>query len=291
MATSPCQRANPHQRQRHDRHAYPFSFFIPFHYFSPMNEDNDEIRFDNELKRLKLQMETGMTFSKTDSNLPPEIEGQFLDYISNFERAYQNAVQTTVGAFLGNPTWRPVAEISDQEMGEALDAALEILYEKNIKLNVLYDVEEREVYRFLTEELMDVEIDDMQVPGMFTNFIYEEFHPNDLEDARLQAESFLRCFLHESKELDWKSEVTTEMRNNSHFTGFHEGFDAFRDVKLQVSNIHLEGDRATATFEGSFKAMLSREALAFSGTGCIELVKEDEWWLVSGLTLPSSKHP
>ena len=251
------------------------------------NENNEDIHFENELKRLKLQMETGMSFSKVDSSLPPEIEGQFLDYISNFERAYQNAVQTTVGAFLGNPTWRPVAEISDDEIADALDAALEILNDKNIRLNVLYDVEDREVYRFITEELMAVEIDDMHVPGMYSNFIYEEFHPNDREDARMQAESFLRCFLHESKELNWKSEVTTEMRNSAHFTGFHEGFDAFRDVKLHVGNIQLEGDRATATFEGSFKAILSKEVLAFSGTGNIELVKEDEWWLVSGLTLPS----
>ena len=251
------------------------------------NEDNEDIHFENELKRLKLQMETGMNFSKVDSSLPPEIEGQFLDYISNFERAYQNAVQTTVEAFLGNPTWRPVAEISDDEIADALDAALEILNDKNIRLNVLYDVEDREVYRFITEELMAVEIDDMHVPGMYSYFIYEEFHPNDREDARMQAESFLRCFLHESKELNWKSEVTSEMRNSAHFTGFHEGFDAFRNVQLEVADIELENDRATAHFQGSFKALLKGEKFAFSGTGNIELVKEDEWWLVSGLTLPS----
>lgn len=82
---------------------------------------------------------------------------------------------------------------------DALDAAREILYEKNMKVNVLYDVEDREVYRFITEELMAVEIDEMHVAGMYSNFIYEEFHPNDREDARMQAESFLRCFLHDPR--------------------------------------------------------------------------------------------
>ncbi|MBL0020801.1 MAG: hypothetical protein IPP17_31315 [Bacteroidetes bacterium] len=249
------------------------------------NENNEDIHFENELQRLKLQMETEWTFPRWKQPAAGD-RRTILDYISNFERAYQNAVQTTVGAF-GNPTWRPVAEISDDEIAVALDAAREILNEKNMKVNVLYDVEDREVYRFITEELMAVEIDEMHVPGMYSNFIYEEFHPNDREDARMQAESFLRCFLHESKELNWKSEVTSEIRNSAHFTGFHEGFDAFRNVQLEVADIELENDRATAHFQGSFKALLKGEKFAFSGTGFIELVKQDQWWLVSGLTLPS----
>lgn len=45
-------------------------------------------------------------------------------------------------------------------------------------LDFLCDVDDAEAYRFITEELMDEEIDDIRIEGLRHCFIYEEFHPN-----------------------------------------------------------------------------------------------------------------
>jgi len=34
------------------------------------------------------------------------------------------------------------------------------------------------IYKFITEELFDHEMDDIMLPGFVHHFIYEEFHPN-----------------------------------------------------------------------------------------------------------------
>lgn len=63
---------------------------------------------------------------------------------------------------------------------------------KGIEVGVIYEVPARELYRFITEELMEYEVDSFSYPGMKRHFIYEEFHPNDLEDLKKNALEFLR---------------------------------------------------------------------------------------------------
>ena len=55
---------------------------------------------------------------------------------------------------------------------------MNILNKNSIQLDTICDVEEREIYRFVTEELFSHKMDNMRIPGMMACFIYEEFHPN-----------------------------------------------------------------------------------------------------------------
>src|SRR5690606_22942096 len=47
------------------------------------------------------------------------------------------------------------------------------------------------IYRFITEELVEHQMDDMRIPGMTLHYAYEEFHPNHDYDLRLGAEYFV----------------------------------------------------------------------------------------------------
>ena len=74
------------------------------------NKNNEEelpkltLKEENEFKRLKLSLESNAFFLdfKTQ-NLPPEIEGLFLDNIMNFQKAYENAKKISIYERIGKP--------------------------------------------------------------------------------------------------------------------------------------------------------------------------------------------
>jgi hypothetical protein len=59
------------------------------------------------------------------------------------------------------------------------------LAEYGVYVDFLYEVDTTEMYCFVTEELLDEEIDDVRIPGLQCHFVYEEFHPNDEEGAKM----------------------------------------------------------------------------------------------------------
>jgi hypothetical protein len=65
----------------------------------------------------------------------------------------------------------------------------------NIDLDVIYELNEREIYRFITEELIEEELNVFDVPGMTSCFIYEEFYPNHEEDVKRYSIEFLDSLL------------------------------------------------------------------------------------------------
>jgi hypothetical protein len=94
---------------------------------------------------------------------------------------YMDAVgTTTVRKLLGNPTFRPIAEIPARELeGETL-RILEMLHEYNIEVHLL-DCSLAEVYRYLTTDIMEEEIEDPPAPGWSNVFIYGMMHPDEEE--------------------------------------------------------------------------------------------------------------
>ena len=157
----------------------------------PVNPPGDDLperaqRIVNDLKRKELEARYGAVFSSPDeSEIPSEVEAQWLENIDEFERQFENAAQITLREFLGSPSVRPLADIPPSELEAELNALLDLLAEQNVVVDFLREVEDAEAYRFITEELFDEEIDDIRVPGMVLHFIYEEFHPgpeDEIED-------------------------------------------------------------------------------------------------------------
>ena len=254
-----------------------------------MEPNEDEIRFDNELKRIKLKLEHGMEFSKpeNDSELPPEIEGKFLDYVSAFEKALENARQTTVGELMGSPVWRPEEEIPDEEIGQALDDAMDLLAEHHLSLTAIHEVSDRELYRFISGEMMEEEIDDMDVPGMMTCFTYEDFHPNHPAEVAYQAKAFMLAFLQKQEEGKWGVETAPELLDDLRLRGFWEGFDYFQDIHIEVAGVRVEGERAWVELNTQFLGSVGGEAVHFSGKAALEFQYETEiCWVIHALTLP-----
>jgi len=94
---------------------------------------------------------------------------------------YQDAVgTTTIRKLLGNPKFLSVAEIPPKELEGEILRILEMLLEYRIEIHLL-DCSLAEVYRYLTTDIMESEIEDPPAPGWSTVFVYGMMHPDEEE--------------------------------------------------------------------------------------------------------------
>ena len=157
------------------------------------DQEQDRIqRALNEAKKHEIEEKYGGTFHSCDPNLPPELEADWLRSIEEFERQFAAAKQTTVRRYIGSPPVIPLAQIPPSELKRALGALLALLESHNVIVHFGRTVSDSEAYRFLTEELLDHEMDDIHIEGLTQNFLYEEFHPDDRHEAAAAAELFLQ---------------------------------------------------------------------------------------------------
>ncbi len=138
-------------------------------------------RFQNEVRKLKLQAETGAKFFTDPDKLSARQEADFLDYIKAFNKAAEEKEFRKVGEILGNPVFPDPQSIEEENLAIHLEKAYQLLNENNISLDVLYNVPDEEIYRFIVEDLMEYEMSVIDVPGVVSCFTYEEFYPEDLK--------------------------------------------------------------------------------------------------------------
>jgi hypothetical protein len=165
------------------------------------NEWLDEIRRRiqealSQAKKDKLRTEYGMEFEYTDPRLSPDVENEWLDQVLEFERQFEQAKPITVRERIGDPPLQPLSDLPLDTVGEAVTALLDLLAAHGIAVDFLGDVEELEAYRYLTEELLDEEMDDIRIEGMMTHFTYS----TPEYDVQMWVENFvLDLFTHEKK--------------------------------------------------------------------------------------------
>jgi hypothetical protein len=142
----------------------------------PAYDENDEIRAENALLKLKLDVDHKMEMSDF-SGIDPVTENRFLTQVLSFEQHYQNAGTIRLYDFLEQPAFRRLDELADEEIGEELDRLRNIMEGKSIVLDCIESYPDWVIYKFITEELFIHEVDNFSIEGMVRHFIYEEFHP------------------------------------------------------------------------------------------------------------------
>lgn len=248
------------------------------------------IEEENEFKRLKLDIEYGMDFSKnTNSNLAPEIEGQFLDYVSNFEKAFQNAKPISVFEKIGSPEFKIGAILSDEEINVELERIMDLMNQNGLALDVLadYENENRLIYNFITEELFLYEIDDMNVPGMVTNFIYEEFHQNHKYDLEHETRDFLNMFFNTKSDF-YDEYHSKDALNHEKLNHFRSLFEKFKIKFFEIKNVVFDEQKAETEFDIDFWAKIkdSKDKINYSGNGSMTFEYKYGYWYVRKVDLP-----
>lgn len=255
------------------------------------NDKLDRLRKENEEKKKGITEKYGACFSdmSTSPDLPPELESLFLNNIMAFEDAYSSSNRIPLYDFLEKPSYRKVEDLPDEELTEELNRLTGLLNRHQIALDTICDVAERELYRFITEELFLEEIDDMRIPEMNTRFIYEEFHPNHEYDIRKHTNDFIRSYL--DKENDYYTHfLTSEAEKADWHLHFRQAFSSFQLNSLSVGELHFDADKANVQIECDIVAEIeeSVESIHFLGLGELSLLYQWDYWCIDSIKLPKN---
>jgi len=225
----------------------------------------------------------------TERELPPEIMSQFLDNIMKFETAYKSPNRILMYEFLGKPAYSKVEDLSDEEITVELSRLTGIMDKCQVCLDTICEVPERELYRFITEEFFLEDKEDVHIPGMISNFIYEDFHPNHEYDIRRISYDFICSYLDKDDDF-YKYSLSTEAEKEEWHLHFRQAFSSFQLNKFSITRLNFDTEEANVEFECNFDAAVegSTESLHFFGNGEIRLVYKWENWNIESVKLPKS---
>jgi len=225
---------------------------------SPKDYSEDSKNFyineQNKKKQKELEEKYGMTTFDGNSEAPPEVMNNFLNYVQQFEEQWEKAERKKLKDILGNPEFRKIEDIDPDLLEDEIECVLNIYAKKNYNVDIIEkdDVSSEDFYKFLTEELMEHETDFINVPGMNTNFIYEEFHPNPKLNIKDCIEYFHWGLRNKDKgqTLLWSAKENIMLNDISYnkaefadnlFKLFPDGIE---DTKITFKNISVEDLRA-----------------------------------------------
>jgi len=227
-------------------------------------DEQEKLRTENEFMKMKLMLERGATFANgsNEHEIPVEIEHLFLNNIINFEKQFDEGKRITVFEKIGKPLhFKPLSEIPISEVDKAWQELSDYLDAHGIGLDVCSpNVNNAELYRFAIEELFPHEMDDINIAGMMTCFIYDEFHPDHAYDTtRLAVDDCIRAILCKEP-LQW-----------THYFR-EEGIDLNQEKKLKVDDLRSIINRFKSVYD----------SIDLNGVDKIECTVKEKHATVSG---------
>ncbi|RYY57806.1 MAG: hypothetical protein EOO09_00845 [Chitinophagaceae bacterium] len=241
----------------------------------------DRIRADNDYMKMKLMLERGAQFgiSANGHDIPPELENRFLRNVLEFESMNENTAFITVFEKLGRPSaFRPSAQIPDHEIGEAWKELLDCLNEHQVTIGVCSpNVGPRDLYRFATEELFDMQVSSIDMPGLVHGFIYDEFHPDPVYDnPRSVIEGFIEPLFSDRPVDSMHYYSRLDLRLNEHYplsqrqfmnlvNHFKSGYTGFSDVQLSDVTCTVDGRDSVVSGCYHVKAHVEGKMLPLGG--------------------------
>lgn len=264
-----------------------------------MQDRNAIQRLLNEAKKAELSERFGAVFHSVSPDIPPQIECAWLKHVEEFELRCRSAATTTVRRYVGNPPVRALGAVPAGEVVAELRSLMEILERNNVRVDFGRPLSAAERYRFLTEELLDREIEDIRMEGLVLNFRYEEFHPDDAQDVAMIGEDFLFAFF--SREESVLSHITGVDRLPreadsaagpgsflSRLRKARSKIGVFAEWDATVLACALEHDRATLSAFVRWSAVRagSVKRLTRSGRAVLRLRQVDTLWYVIDAEIP-----
>ncbi|HMQ70845.1 MAG TPA: hypothetical protein PKC58_17850, partial [Ignavibacteria bacterium] len=241
----------------------------------------------------------GMKESDT-SKLDPEMENQWLNSVYEFENKFKDAKRITLYEFIGKPEFRSLEneKLSEGEIAIELERIYKIMEENSIRLDAICEYENKDelLYRFITEELFNEEIDDMRIDGMNHCFIYEEFHPNHKYDLTQDSENFLYNVFESQLEKDFYGVFISDSLKFSDQNYTKEEFIklirdfqnkgiSFKFNSKEVKDVEFDLDKRIANVSGIINYTIYSKN--FSGNFKFDFVLDDcGYWELSKIELP-----
>ncbi len=162
------------------------------------NDPEENLRMENEFLKLKIMAESGGVFGEDKSDIPPDIINEWLKNVIEYEKNYAHASEMKVKDILKAPSFKKEEDLDDQSFLKAWEQLCELLESHNLNVDFIRPRNDRFKYNFIVGELFEHETTFIPSPGMVTNFIYEEFHPDHELDITNRTNDFFRGFFKRS---------------------------------------------------------------------------------------------
>jgi hypothetical protein len=267
--------------------------------FEDLNKE-DKLKAENDFLKMKIMLEQGADFHKNDdeNDLSPEVENEFLKNIVEFEKQFESHKTISVFDKIGRPQhFKPANEIADEDIEEAWKNLSEYMEEYGVDLSACSPkVTARELYRFTTEELFKHETDDINIPGMMSGFIYDEFHPDpEYDNMRAAIDDCIKPIV-EKDPFEWMHHFRNEnIRLNDHYPLTKDDFkniinrfkDSFTEIELiNLSEALCEIIDKTCNIKGKYsaKGKFDNDEILWNGNWVVEFELDEEfgyWYIVN----------
>jgi hypothetical protein len=246
-------------------------------------------RLDLELEKLKLTAERGAKFFTSDK-LSLEQEAAFLNYIKAYEHAAQEKKTIKVFDRLGRPFFPSV--LSDEEIPGKLKEIFELLENRNISVSSICEVDDREMYRFIIEDLFEYEMIDLgdSVLGT-TMFTYEDFYPNSKHDIEQAITDLLDCIQRKSFEfcthyfLKDSSTSGTEEDIKQAIMKFCDQYDTIKFDSVLFEEPEVINDHASQKVRMTIKTVADAKSEILEAETEFRMVRDCGFWCISGVNL------
>ena len=258
---------------------------------NPARQVSEKDRFN-----VKVEQEYDSAGSETTA-LGPALENNWVNRIYNFEQQYKYAKRIKVYDFLGRPVFKKVDELKPEEIGSELDRMRSLMEEKGMALDCSCDYDNLIIYLFVTEELFELEIDNVSMEGMVTHFIYEEFHPNHDLDLRKYANELIEILFHKKWDkfdshcfagrVDFKG---SEYKNGGIadiIQTFQEAHNSFSVEQFQIQDVKFDMVKEHADIQAWIRYRSRGNGNRyFEGSCKITFLYQWGYWYIDGFRLP-----
>lgn len=258
---------------------------------------------ENDFLKAKLNAEHGGQFGEISSDLPGEVENQWLKNIEAFEKAHENLVYKKVYEVIGKPEFKKAEALKDHEISNELKKILKLLEDKNINIDFIGDYDGKVKYKFITEELFEEEMTVVAVPGMYSCYIYEEFHPNPLLDAQDAIEEIIDGInkkfnadyatwrFHEDGIIDSNKQVIDRKEVDKRYALLQNSIKAIEVCQLGAGKIEMESEHKaifTNQIHYRYKMDMEKTWTEIKGTIRLELQPSSyaNMWSVTKMEFP-----
>lgn len=263
------------------------------------SEAKELIKFENELLKLKLDVEFGLNqHSTSESALEPEVENAWLTSVYEFEQQFKDAKRIKVFEALGRPEIKKLADLKPEEVPAALDGLYRLMHRRGIALDCCCKYDEAIIYKFITEELFETDVDDIFIKGMVHHFIYEEFHPNHEYDLKENTEWFFREIL----DVEWNPEFQTHKFTDmvtfkgkeiskTALTPIIQMFQSDRIFTIESMdilqlNVDMDNKKGFVKLHLAYTANFQQQDQLFRGEAEVSFELVDKYWLINAFGLP-----
>jgi hypothetical protein len=258
-------------------------------------QNDDDLNFENEFMKLKITAESGAYFS--DNNLPPKVENDFLKYMMAFEEAAKEKKVVKFFDKIERPDFS--LNVDDQWLRAELERLLNHLEKYHINVSSICEVSDRELYRFIVEDLFEEIINDVPLlEGGYNCFTYEDFYPNHPHDIGNRVDEFRQVLIDKKVSLyswvfssEFQSKSGMKLNEELVLTYLDYYFNKYQSITIpifEIKELEIEGNSAVQIVYIKIETTTNPDStpITFEGQGKITLENTFSWWCISGIDIP-----